>query len=200
MKGEQVKQIIFHRGFTLREIAERIGETPQNLNSLLSVQDIKTGVLERIATAMNFSLSDFFKTINSDFSSDTEMTEKDKLKYYLEHKGYSKNSFYVNTGLSIGFLDSGKSLGTDKVKTILANYPDLSLEWLILDKGPMLSTDNEPALLTRMNFNQEDPLVLLLHQLANKDVTIESLNQENKALIRENEHLKQKLNQVSDKI
>ena len=66
------------------------------------------------------------------------MSEKDKIKQYLEYKGISKNRFYTDTGLSVGFLDSGRSLGADKVKIIINKYPDLNMNWLILDEGPMV--------------------------------------------------------------
>lgn len=66
------------------------------------------------------------------------MNEKEKIKKYLEYKRISKNKFYVTTGFSIGFLDSGASLGADKNKTILDNYPDLNLRWLVLDEGDMI--------------------------------------------------------------
>jgi hypothetical protein len=70
------------------------------------------------------------------------MTEKEKIKQYLESKGISKNSFYQKTGLSMGFLDSGKSLGVDKLKTIIENFPDISLDWIVLDKGGGESSNN----------------------------------------------------------
>lgn len=66
------------------------------------------------------------------------MTEKEKLKAYLKYKGISKNKFYTETGFSVGFLDSGRSLGADKVKIIINKFPDLSLEWLIMDQGDMI--------------------------------------------------------------
>ena len=66
------------------------------------------------------------------------MYEKEKIKQYLNSKGISKNSFYQKTGFAIGFLDSGKSLGADKLEAIIDNYPDLSLEWLVLGKGDMI--------------------------------------------------------------
>ena len=66
------------------------------------------------------------------------MYEKEKIKQYLNSKGISKNSFYQKTGFAIGFLDSGKSLGADKLEAIVDNYPDLSLEWLVLGKGDMI--------------------------------------------------------------
>lgn len=70
------------------------------------------------------------------------MSEKEKIREYLNYKGITKNRFYTETGLSIGFLDSGKSLGADKVKIIINKYPDLSLDWLILDKGTMLISES----------------------------------------------------------
>lgn len=70
------------------------------------------------------------------------MTDKEKIQLYLEHKGFSKNSFYTKTGLSIGFLDSGKSFGLDKLKLITDNYPDLSLDWLIFGTGDMIVESN----------------------------------------------------------
>lgn len=66
------------------------------------------------------------------------MTEKEKLKEYLRYKGISKNRFYTETGFSVGFLDSGRSLGADKVRIIINKFPDLSLDWLIMDEGEMI--------------------------------------------------------------
>ncbi|WP_298065102.1 S24 family peptidase [uncultured Rikenella sp.] len=66
------------------------------------------------------------------------MTEKEKLKAYLRYKGISKNRFYTETGFSVGFLDSGRSLGADKVRTVIQKFPDLSLDWLIMDQGEMI--------------------------------------------------------------
>lgn len=73
------------------------------------------------------------------------MTEKDKIKQFLESQGISKNKFYAATGLSQGFLDSGKSLGADKVKIIINAYPELSIKWLILDEGSMIADKDETS-------------------------------------------------------
>lgn len=66
------------------------------------------------------------------------MTEKDKIKQYLEYKQISKYKFYQQTGLSAGFLDSGSSIGVDKARIIINTYPDINLSWLIMGEGPML--------------------------------------------------------------
>lgn len=74
------------------------------------------------------------------------MGEKDKIKQYLDYKGISKNKFYSLTGLSIGFLDSGTSMGADKVKIIINKFPDININWLVLDQGEMiLSPAGPPA-------------------------------------------------------
>ena len=71
------------------------------------------------------------------------MTEKDKIKQYLEYKGISKNRFHIDTGLSVGFLNSRSSLGVDKLKIIMKIYSDISLRWLVMDEGPMLAENVE---------------------------------------------------------
>ena len=71
------------------------------------------------------------------------MSDKERIKQYLEYKGISKNKFYSQTGLSVGFLDSGSSLGVDKARIIINKYPDISLNWLVMGKGEMLSTDSD---------------------------------------------------------
>ena len=68
------------------------------------------------------------------------MTTKQKILQYLEVKGISKREFYLKTGLSNGFLDSGKYISTENAEIIISNYPDMSLEWLIMGTGEMLKT------------------------------------------------------------
>lgn len=76
------------------------------------------------------------------------MSDKERIKQYLEFKGISKNKFYSQTGLSVGFLDSGSSLGVDKARIIINKYPDISLNWLIMGEGEMLSTDSDRQIAT----------------------------------------------------
>lgn len=70
------------------------------------------------------------------------MTDKEKILKYLDYKGISKNKFYVKMGFSVGFLDSGNSLGVDKLKKIIDNYHDLNLEWFFNDNSPMIKSVN----------------------------------------------------------
>lgn len=66
------------------------------------------------------------------------MTDKEKIIKYLEIKGITKNKFYKDTGLSVGFLDSGNSLGVDKLKRIADNYHDFNYDHLITGRGDVL--------------------------------------------------------------
>ena len=90
------------------------------------------------------------------------MREKEKIKKYLEYKQVSKNQFYKATGLSVGFLDSGTSLGADKLKIIINAFPDLSLPWLLLDEGdmigkPSVSVDNNSGVIIN-GANRNSPI------------------------------------------
>ena len=71
------------------------------------------------------------------------MNDKEKLKRYLEYKGITKNAFHTNMGYATRFLDSGKSMGVDKLREIVKKYPDLNIDWLVLNKGPMI-VDEQP--------------------------------------------------------
>ena len=52
MKGEEVKKILEDDGYQLNELADKLNISPQNFNNWLGVQDIKTGILEKIAQAI----------------------------------------------------------------------------------------------------------------------------------------------------
>lgn len=69
------------------------------------------------------------------------MNTKSNLLIYLKKKNLSKADFYKTTGLSNGFLDKGGSVTSANLETILKNYPDLSLDWLVTSHGPMLRKD-----------------------------------------------------------
>lgn len=69
------------------------------------------------------------------------MTAKEKIVEYLDSKGITKSDFYKKTGLSQGFLNSGRTIGVDKAKIIISNYPDLNLSWFVMDEGQMIVDD-----------------------------------------------------------
>ena len=117
------------------------------------------------------------------------MTDKNRIKQYLLFKGISKNKFYEQTGLSVGFLDSGNSLGVDKARIIINKYPDINLEWLIMGTGEMINDPNDSSKSTSTT-HQSKPIVevkdetdstvnQLLTLIREQSVKIESLSREN---------------------
>jgi len=64
-------------------------------------------------------------------------TTKERILEYLEFKQIGKREFYRSIGVSNGFLDSGKEIGTDKVEIIMNMYPYLNIIWLLTGKGEM---------------------------------------------------------------
>ena len=61
MGGGIVKELLKRNGIALNYVAEAMGVSPQNLQSILRANDIKTGVLERIAAAINKNIYFFYE-------------------------------------------------------------------------------------------------------------------------------------------
>ena len=60
MTGENVKRILLSKGMKISDVADRLGESLPNTSAMFKVQDIKTGVLERISSACDIPLSEFY--------------------------------------------------------------------------------------------------------------------------------------------
>lgn len=60
MNGDAVKKILRERKVKLNAIASSLGESPQNISSMLNALDIKTGVIERISSVTGIPISEFF--------------------------------------------------------------------------------------------------------------------------------------------
>ena len=56
MNGESIKIVLRRYGKTQTAIAKIIGESPQNLGSMLDARDVKSSLVERIAAALNISI------------------------------------------------------------------------------------------------------------------------------------------------
>lgn len=70
----------------------------------------------------------------------------DRILQLIEYKKISKNRFYQDTGLSNGFLDKVKDIGSSKIEQILNTYPELNVTWLIMGTGEMiLSKENSSS-------------------------------------------------------
>ena len=60
MTGNTLKKLILSEGLSVAEVARRLGTSQQNLTCALNKEDIKTGLLERVAEVMGRPLSFFY--------------------------------------------------------------------------------------------------------------------------------------------
>lgn len=61
MTGQKIKEILKAEGFTLTDIAEKLGyDNDQRLHSALRSDDVKSGLIEEIARVTNKSIGFFY--------------------------------------------------------------------------------------------------------------------------------------------
>ena len=60
MKGIDLKKFLAGRGFSVSKVAALLNESKQNMSAALAKDDIKTGLVERIAAATDIPLLEFY--------------------------------------------------------------------------------------------------------------------------------------------
>lgn len=65
-------------------------------------------------------------------------TINQKLIQFADSKGLSQYKFCKETGLSDGALRGSRSIGVESLAKIKEKYPELNLDWIMFDKGPMI--------------------------------------------------------------
>lgn len=65
-------------------------------------------------------------------------TAKQRMVYFLKTQGVTRNKFYELSGMSNGSLDSESGLNETSLLKIVEVFPELSLDWLLLEKGSMM--------------------------------------------------------------
>lgn len=69
------------------------------------------------------------------------MTTKERILLFLNESKIRKNDFFTDTGIASSNFKGvamNSELGSDKIVKILTLYPDLSSDWLLLGREPML--------------------------------------------------------------
>lgn len=72
----------------------------------------------------------------------------ERILQILEYKGISKYKFHKDLGLSNGFLDKSRDIGTDKYAKILEYFPDINPTWLLTGEGEMLRDKGEVTVIS----------------------------------------------------
>lgn len=64
MTGKELKDKLAKQGIPASAIAEKIGISPQAINSTFNAADVKSGTLERIANVLGVEMSIFYPADN----------------------------------------------------------------------------------------------------------------------------------------
>lgn len=115
MNGPELRQILTKRKISISELAEKLHMSQPNLSNQFNVQDVKSGVLERICDALDVKMDFFYeetKYLNDSSSSDNspglnhqgeqpteEMSDNDKDKEISYLRGQIKVLEKINEKL-----------------------------------------------------------------------------------------------------
>lgn len=73
MTGEKLKEVLLCFKVSQTDIAKKIGMSQQSLNQMLGASDVKSGLLEKIANAVNVSVSRLYELACCSSATDAEI-------------------------------------------------------------------------------------------------------------------------------
>lgn len=113
---------------------------------------------------------------------------KERLILFAKSQGLMMMDFYKKiTVAASNFSGDGanSALSTDKIVHILTTYPDINPDWLLLEKGEMLRSDD-----VKNSYLSSEKENLLKKNIYDKERRIEELIRENEQMRIENEQMK----------
>lgn len=115
-------------------------------------------------------------------------TFKKRILQYAEKMGITKYEIYQNTGISNGVFSQKGGLSEDNILKFLSHYTDISPEWFLTGKDPMLKSDLKSD--SRSGDRESGELI---RELIEKNG---ELRQKIGELIKENEALEEKIEKL----
>ena len=110
---------------------------------------------------------------------------KERLVTFIKYKELSTRAFEESCSLSNGFVANiSKSIGAEKLLSILSKYPELNIYWLINGEGEMLQAAESETNVIVDQMLQDRNKERALH-----DLQINQLLDQNSELIRQNKTL-----------
>ena len=73
MSGEELKEKLSRKGYSITTIAKMIGTSQQNLSRALTADSVKTSLLEDLCVALDMKINDFYK--DTPYAVKTEVAE-----------------------------------------------------------------------------------------------------------------------------
>jgi hypothetical protein len=68
------------------------------------------------------------------------MNTKERLRKFVEYKGFGRNRFEELVGISAGYISTkSPSVGSEIIERIVNVFHDLNIEWLVTGKGKMIN-------------------------------------------------------------
>lgn len=126
-------------------------------------------------------------------------TEIERIKHFVEYKGLSMRSFSLQCGFSPGLIRNTKTITADKMRSIVASYPEINPVWLLLGEGKMTLaegvTQNEAVLmekntkLTQLNEGLIEEMAKLKQKIGN----LETMLGKQEEIIKQSEELIEQL-------
>ena len=117
---------------------------------------------------------------------------KERLLSFIKYKGLSNLAFEKACGLSNGYLHNFKgNLGSDKLASIQASFPELNKDWLLYGEGSMLLGEQEPETPAPEQAVPNSSLIdYLQRKIAELESKVDKLSDEKADLLQENAVLK----------
>lgn len=138
------------------------------------------------------------------------MSIVNRIKLFIEKKGISVRKFEEKVGFSNGAFASqyknNKTIGSDKIENILQEYPEINSEWLLTGKGEMFKSGingdrNNSMINSGVSGNNNVFNNGGTNSVVMGDSNVySSPNDEIQALRKENEYLKQLVEQQKETI
>jgi hypothetical protein len=75
-------------------------------------------------------------------------TIKQNILHYIDYKGITRYEFYKKSGITRGVLDQNNGMSEENTARFLANYPEVSIEWLLTGAGNMLKSNDNQSLIS----------------------------------------------------
>lgn len=89
----------------------------------------------------------------------------DRLKQYIDYKGFNNRNFELEIGLSNGYLGTqlkrNADLGESILMKIIDNCLDINPEWLLTGKGSMLKEENNSSQIPHKEEEEQNTIHLL---------------------------------------
>ena len=96
------------------------------------------------------------------------MSVKERIKEFCRAEGLTVTAFESSIGASNGYVNAiSKSIGLDRLNTIIEKYSMLNIEWLLTGKGEMLKTNR----ISRVTPGDQMPVI------SRKDTDNSTINQ-----------------------